>query len=457
MTGHIEAGAANETFDLLRAWTLLARLSPLPRNDRVISAMDKRLLILAGGMFAVGADSFVVAGVLRQVSASFGVSVALAGQMVTLYALSYAALSPVIAAAAAHWPRKRLLLAGLAVLVIGNVATALAQSIEVVLMSRLLAGLGAAMFSPTATAAGASLVSQERRGQALAIVIAGLSSATALGAPLGTFIGGWLDWRATMWFVAAVAMGVAWRLRAVPTPPPVSLARRLAPLRDARVLRTLATTWLAFSGLFLVYTYIGSIFDRVTGGDARVLAGLLLIWGVAGTVGNLVAGRLTDRFGSRALINAAIVIVALDFALLPWTSTSLTAAASALVVWGVCGWGLLVPQQHRLISIMPAAAPLLLGLNSAAIYTGVSMSGFIGGAAITWFDRHALGLVGAAFITVALLVAEWAHRRIAQTGRWPALDLETTGDVEVRKTDLRRRESLAATNEIPILQGVSAK
>ena len=380
--------------------------------------MDRRLVVLASGMFAVGTDSFVVAGLLHQVSVCFGVSVALAGQMVTFYALSYAVLSPVIAAAAAHWPRKRLLLTGLAVFVLGNVATALAPSIKIVLMSRLLAGLGAAMFAPTATAAGASLVSPERRGQALAIVVAGLTSATALGSPLGTFIGGWLDWRATMWFVAAVAAlaatGVAWYLRDVPTPPPVSLARRLAPLGDARVQRTLLTTWLAYSGLFLVYTYVGSTFDRATGSDARVLAGLLLLWGLAATVGNLVAGRLTDHFGNRAVLNASIGIAALDFALLPWTSASLATAAPALVVWGVCGWGMLVPQQHRLISIMPTAAPLLLGLNTAAIYIGVSMSGLIGGAAIIWFDRHALGLVGATFIAIALLVAEWAHWRIAR-------------------------------------------
>jgi MFS transporter, DHA1 family, inner membrane transport protein len=380
--------------------------------------MDKRLLVLASGMFAVGTDSFVVAGVLHQISASFGVSVALAGQMVTLYALSYAVLSPVIAAAAAHWPRKRLLLSGLAVFVLGNVVTALAQSIEVVLMSRLLAGLGAAMFSPTATAAGASLVPPERRGQALAIVIAGFTGATALGSPLGTFIGGWLDWRATMWFVAGVAvltaMGVAWNLRDVPTPPAVSLARRFAPLGDPRVLRTLLTTWLAYSGLFIVYTYIAATFDRATGGEARVLAGLLLLYGVAATVGNLVAGWLTDRFGGRAVLNVSVAIVALDFALLPWTSTSLATAAPALVVWGIGGWALHIPQQHRLISINPGAAPLLLGLNSAAIYIGLSMSGLIGGAAITWLDRHSLGLIGAALLTLSLLVAEWAHRYIEQ-------------------------------------------
>jgi MFS transporter, DHA1 family, inner membrane transport protein len=397
--------------------------------------MERGLLVLACGMFAIGTDSFVVAGVLDQISKSFDVSVALAGQMVTLYALSFALLSPVIAAAAAHWPRKRLLLAGLAIFVVANVVTAIAPTIELVLASRLLAGLGAAMFSPTATAAGASLVPPERRGRALAIVVAGLSSATALGAPLGTFIGGLFDWRATMWFVAAIgalgAAGVAWRLPKIPTPPAVSLAQRVEPLGDARVLLTLLTTLLAYAGLFLVYTFIGSSFDRATGGDARVLAGLLLLWGVAATVGNLAAGQLTDHFGSRRIINWAIGIVAVDFALLPLTSASLATAIPALVIWGLCGWGLFVPQQHRLINITPAAAPLLLGLNSAALYVGVSTAGLIGGATIAWLDRHSLGLVGAGFIAVSLLVAELAQRRIARPP--DGQDLPVTATIGIRR------------------------
>jgi len=386
--------------------------------------MDKRLLFLASGMFAIGTDSFVVAGILASVAASLNVSVALAGQMVTIYALSYAVLSPVVAAAAANWPRKRLLLAGLAVFIAGNAITAIAPSIELVLASRFLAGLGAAMFSPTATASGASLVPPEQRGRALAIVIAGLSSATALGAPMGTFIGGLLDWRATMWFVSAVGtlafIGVAWKLPDISSPPPVSLKVRLAPLADARVLLTLATTWLVYGGLFLVYTYIGLSFDRATGGNGRVLALLLLLWGVAATVGNLVAGRLTDRFGSRNIVNVSIALLVVDFVLLPWSSATLPTAAVALLVWGLFGWGMLVPQQHRLISITPSAAPLLLGLNSAAIYIGVSMSGLIGGAAISMLDAHKLGLVGAVLIALGLVAAESAYRLISRPAALPA-------------------------------------
>lgn len=386
--------------------------------------MDRRLLVLALGMFAIGTDSFVIAGILPMVAKSLNVTVAVSGQMVTLFALSYAVLSPVVAAFAARRPRKQLLLAALGVFVIANVLTAVAPTLELLLASRMIAGLGAAMFSPTATAVAASLVPAEQRGRALAIVIAGLSSATALGAPIGTVLGGFGDWRLTMWFVAALgvaaAIGVWVLLPAVPSPLAVSLRQRLAPLADSRVALTLFTTLAAYAGLFVVYTYIGVVFDRATGGDGTVLALLLFMWGFAATVGNLTAGRLTDQFGSRRIINVAIVVAAADFALMPWTSAHLSTAMVAIVVWGLCGWGLLVPQQHRLIDIAPAAAPLLMGLNSAALYFGVSASGVIGAAGITFFDKYNLGLVGAVLIAIAFVAAELAYRRIARRVVSPA-------------------------------------
>lgn len=378
--------------------------------------MDRRLLALAAGMFAVGTDSFVVAGILLQVAKSLDVSIAAAGQMVTVYALSYALLSPVIAAVATHWPRKRLLLAGLGIFILGNAITAMAPTLGWVLASRFIAGLGAAMYSPTASAAAAAISPPEKRAQALAVVIAGLSSATALGSPLGTFIGGLGDWRDTLWFVTAVgvaaAVAVYVMLPAIAALPSASLRQRLAPLRDWRVTLTLLTTLSAYAGLFSVYTYMGVSFDRATAGRPEVLAGLMLLWGGAATAGNLTAGRLTDRFGSRLIINSAIAILVADFLTLPWSSASLPTAAIALIIWGVCGWGLVVPQQARLISIAPAVAPLLLGLNSAALYVGVSAAGVIGATGIAIFDRHLLGMIAAVPIVLAFAFALLADRKI---------------------------------------------
>lgn len=93
-----------------------------------------------------------------------------------------------------------------------------------------------------------------------------------------------------------------------------------------------------------------------------------------------------------------------------WATTQLWSTALVTVVWGMCGWGLLVPQQHRLISLSPSAAPLLLGLNSAALYVGVSISGVIGGAAIILLDPHQLGVIGAALLAVSLVIARQAYR-----------------------------------------------
>jgi predicted MFS family arabinose efflux permease len=376
--------------------------------------MDRRLLMLAFGMFAMGTDNFVVAGILPSVAASLHTTVSLSGQMVTVYALTYAAMAPVIAAIAAGWPRKLLLVSALGIFVVGNAITALASDLDTVLFSRALAGLGAAMFSPTALGVTALLAAPERRGRALATVTAGLAGATALGAPIGTFIGGFGSWRATLWFVALlglVAMIGVWAiLRSVPEPARITLRQRLAPVRDARVALTLLTSLFAFGGFLMVYTYLGAVLDRVAGGDGRILAGMLLVWGVAATVGNSLAGRLVDRFDNRSIINAGLCVGIINFCALPWTSAYVTTTLIALTIWGLVGWGLLVPQQHRLVKLAPQVAPLLLALNNTATYGGLACSGALGGFVLLFIDARYLSIVGAGLIAVALVLAEAAHR-----------------------------------------------
>jgi predicted MFS family arabinose efflux permease len=372
------------------------------------------LLVLALGTFAIGTDAYVVAGILPAVARSFDVSIGAAGQLVTVYSFAYAVLTPVMAVLTAHWPRRRVLLAGLAVFIAGNILTAAQTIFGLALFSRAVAGLGAAMVTPTAGATAAVLVAPERRGLALAIVIAGLSGATALGAPIGTLVGSAGDWRLTMWFVAGLgvfaAIGIFFLLPAVPPAPSLPLSKRLAPLRDARVTTTLATTFFIAFGAFLIYTYMSAVFDRATGGDSARLAALLSIWGVAATVGNLAGGSLTDRLGNRLVIILAMALLALDFALMPWAGARFAGAAAAIALWGVCGWGFLVAQQHRLVGVAPALSPILLGLNASAIYLAVSASGAAGALIMRWLPAHDLPLVSTALVLSGSVGAELAHR-----------------------------------------------
>jgi predicted MFS family arabinose efflux permease len=274
------------------------------------------------------------------------------------------------------------------------------------------------MFAPTALGVAASLAKPEQRGRALSVVTAGLAGATALGSPIGTFVGGFGGWRSTLWFVAALGLvamvGVWLMLRSVSTPPRIGLRARLAPIGDARVALALATNLFANGGLLMVYTYVGLVLDRATGGDGRILATLLLCWGVAATGGNLLSGRLVDRFGSRVVMNVALAVAAVNFCAMPWTSAHLPSAVFSLVVWGLCGWGVIVPQQHRLVKIAPEIAPLLLALNNTATYGGLACSSVLGGMVLLFVDRHDLSLVGAGMIGIALVLAELTHLSIAR-------------------------------------------
>ncbi|MEU3912564.1 MFS transporter [Streptomyces sp. NPDC029721] len=379
--------------------------------------MHRPLLILATAMFAIGTDSFVIAGILPDAAHSLHVPLGTAGWLLTAYALTYALLGPLMATLTTRWPRRTLFLTGFTLFTTGNLLTAYVPVFAIALTARALAGLGGAMITPAAVAAATALAPPERRGRAIATVMTGLSAATALGSPLGTAIASLTDnWRTTMLFVTALgllaAAGTALYLPTLPTPPTVPLRTRLTPLTDHRIGLTLLTTLLAYTGLYTVYSFIGPSLDRTTHDNSTTLAALLLVWGLAATAGTLTSGTLTDRYGSRRIINTTLTLAAINFALLPWTSAHLPTALAALTLWGLCGWGLLAPQTHRLITTLPTAAPLLTGLASAAVYVGVAIAPLAGQAGLTRLGPHWLGPVGAALITLALIAAEAAHTAI---------------------------------------------
>jgi MFS transporter, DHA1 family, inner membrane transport protein len=378
--------------------------------------METRLLVLALGMFAIGTDGFVMAGVLPELANSFHVSISVAGQVTTAYALSYALLAPTVAAIAGNLPRKMLMLSGLTIFVAANLATAAAHSFGFAIAMRLVTGLGAAMFAPTASGAGVLLVPPERRGFALSVIIGGLTTATALGSPMGSLIGALGDWRWTMIFVSSLGLvaflGVTAFLSNIPTPPAVDLAKRLAPLRDSRVVLTLMTTLLSMGGFFTVYTYFSVVFDRAVGGSPLVFGALLVAWGVAGTFGNLFAGRLVDRLGARKVLLMVLTLAAADMASFAWTGANLGTAVAAIVIWGVFSWSVQAPQQSRLVALQPALAPVVLGLNNTGTYLGVTSAGIIGALGIQTIGAHNLGIVGAVLVLFALAACEFATWRI---------------------------------------------
>ncbi|MFC7722363.1 MFS transporter [Nonomuraea recticatena] len=258
----------------------------------------RQLIPLSMALFAVGTDGFIIAGLLPQIAADLDVSVAVAGQLVTAFALAFAVSAPILGALTSGMDRRAALLLALAIFVVGNAATAMGPNYEIVIIARVVTAMGAGLIGAAAFSAAAAIAPEQRRGRALAFVMGGLTLAIAFGLPAGTLIGG-ADWRLTLWAVAALgvvaAAGVTVALGPISLPA-VTLRDRLAPLREIRVFGMLAVTVLTLAGTHVLYTYISPAVAGATGGSATSLTVVLLAWGVGNMVGNMAAGRLADRF-----------------------------------------------------------------------------------------------------------------------------------------------------------------
>lgn len=365
--------------------------------------------VLALGSFAIGTDTFVVAGVLRRLGSDLHVSLVEAGQLVTVFAVTFGVLAPVLAAVTARVARRTLLLGALALFAAANVGSALAPGFAVLLATRALAAAGAALYTPVAAAAAVTLVVPERRGRALAVVLGGTTAATVLGVPVGTYVGNAVGWQGSFGLVAVLA-AIAWavlaaRLPALPTPPIATLQARVAVLADRRVLGVIATTVLLFLGGFTVYTYVGQVVAENTGVTGTGLTWLLVVFGVFGVAGNALGGRLTDRFGPDVVLLGGLLVFAVALLVVPVATRSLPGTVAVLAVWALSAWSLTVPQQHRLVAIAPQAAQVAIGLNSAAVFLGIGAAGAFGGLALAHVAAPELGYVGGAVVLVAWAVA----------------------------------------------------
>jgi len=383
------------------------------------------LVWLALGTFATGTESFMIAALLPGLSADLAVSVTAAGQLMTVFALTYALSSPVLAAATAGIERRKLLLAAMAAFALANFVAASAATYWQLMAARVLLAAAAGLYVPSASGLAGAVVSPQRRGMALAIVMGGTSSAVALGVPLGAIIGHALGWRATfvgVGILAAVAIvglalglprGVGARL-ATPT-----LRERIAVVRRPPVLVGLLITTLWATGAYTAYTYLAPYLVEVTGIAPAQVGLVLLVWGLAAVMGIFGGGALTDRIGARAVIAPALTLLALALATLSVGPHLLTGHALlvvtlvAITTWGVAGWGFSPSQQTRLLEIGGlGVAPIALSLNASFMYLGFSLGAALGSLTLLLHGAlTSLGLVGALCELAALAVMWLATSR----------------------------------------------
>ena len=363
-----------------------------------------RLGTLAFALFVVGTNAFVVAGVLPAIGDSLSVTPTLVSYAISAYAILVAVLAPAFSMLLAHIPPERVMAAGMLTFAVGTGVSAMAPTYPVFFIARALAGIGAAALVPLATALAPRLAEPGRQGRAMAVVALGFTLAVALGSPVGTGLAEITNWRVAIGGLAVLGaflgLSMATLLRGVPTNPKVSLAARMSVLTDARVVMGVVAIMMMIMSFNLIYVFSSEVTSAVTGGDGAILALLLLVFGLAGAVGNQLGGWLIDTWGDLRTMRIALVVEIGAFLLMLLTLESLAGTALVFALWGVSGFASVVALQHRLASLRPENSAIVLSWYSTGMYVGISLAPVIGAAVL--LDHGPLGLAVSAAIAAAI-------------------------------------------------------
>lgn len=375
------------------------------------------LVALAVGAFGIGVTEFAPMGMLPNIAQDLGVSIPAAGLLVSAYALGVLLGAPLMTLTTGKIPRRSLLIGLMAIFTLGNVMSALASGYYDLLFARVVTSLNHGAFFGVGSIVAASVVAPDKRAGAVAAMFTGLTLATIGGVPLATWFGELLGWRTAFWGISGlgvVTMAALWfALPNLPLAKSEGVLAEIKVLGRGPVLAALALTVVGSSAMFTVFTYIVPILSSETHASTAFITGMLVLFGVGLTLGNMWGGKSADRSIDRTLIVSlsVLILVLLAFTILMrWP----VPAAMSILIWGIASFAVVPPLQMRVMEAAKGAPNLASAVNIGAFNLGNAIGAAVGGAVINaGLGYPAISLAGAAMAGLGLLMVltfAWGSR-----------------------------------------------
>lgn len=367
------------------------------------------LLALAVSAFAIGTTEFISVGLLPLISKDLDISLTTAGLTVSLYALGVTVGAPVLTALTSRMPRKSLLLWIMIVFIIGNGIAASATSVTVLLIARVISAFSHGVFMSIGSTIAADLVPEDKRASAISIMFTGLTVATITGVPFGTFLGQQLGWRFA--FIAIVVIGIiGFIANSILIPSDLrkgtrtSIQDHVKLITNSRLLLIFLITALGYGGTFVVFTYLSPLLQSVTGYKQGTIALILLVYGVAIAVGNMIGGKLANKNPIGSLFYM-FIIQAIILLLLTFTAPFKVVGLITIILMGVFAFmnvpGLQVYVVMLAERYVPSAVDVASAMNIAAFNAGIAIGSYLGG-----IVADSIGLIHTAWIgSIMVMIA----------------------------------------------------
>lgn len=374
------------------------------------------LLALAISAYAIGTTEFISVGLLPLIAENLHISVTTAGLTVTLYALGVTFGAPVLTSLTMGMSRKSLLLAIMVVFIAGNSLAAASGSIGVLLTARVLSALSHGVFMSIASTIAADLVPENKRASAISMMFSGLTVAIVTGVPLGTWIGQQMGWRAAFVTIAVIGLVAlianlilipASLRKGVPTP----VREQVKLVTNGKLLLAFAITAFGYGGTFVVFTYLSPLLHEITGFAESTVAVILLIYGVAIAIGNVIGGKVANRRPLKALF-LMFILQAIVLLVLMVTAPFKVAGLITIFFMGLLAFmnvpGLQIYVVMLAERFAPGAKDVASAVNIAAFNAGIAIGAYLGGVVTDSLGLIHTTWIGAVMVLAAVLLTGWS-------------------------------------------------
>ena len=335
-------------------------------------------------LFLMGTDLFVVSPLLPFISEAYNVSSAIAGWMVTVFAVTYAIAAPFFGWLSDKNGRRALITFGLVLFFISNILTAFAPSFFLLIVSRILSGLSVASITPLIYAIIGDIAPPNRTGTWLSIVVSGHLTALWAGAPFGTLLEHFLGWRSVFVVMAIIGAMLAivnfstWKYT-----PKSDLTRNPIGGSLLRILGSVSVTTFWAISMYALYVYLGASLYSENGFLSTQIGLAITFYGIGAVLGSLISGQLTDRFGERNISKVTLIFLSLIFMCLGIFFSSGDWIYLFLFLWALVGYAGFTSYQARLAVEYPNERGIVMAWNNTALYIGITIGSMVGGYVIT--------------------------------------------------------------------------
>ena len=363
---------------------------------------------LAFGTFTMVTSEFLPIGLLPSIAQDLGASDGAAGLSVTIPGVVAAIAAPMLVVASGNLDRRSMLLMLTGLLVVSNLVVAGAPSLPIMLVGRLLLGVSVGGFWGFGAALAGRLVAPHSGGRAVTVVFAGISIGTVLGMPAGTLLGHAMGWRAVFMVAAGlsglVLVGQILLLPKLPVLQSSRLHDLLAVFSIPQARIGLICVMLVILGHFMAYTYITPFLEERAGVPAALISLVLLAYGTAGFIGNLVAGALVQR-SVRTVLAAFALLLAGALLVISVVGTGTPTAATLIVIWGFAFGGLPICLQTWMFRAAPNTLAGISAVFVSVFQVALACGALLGGLVVNGIGLSAtMAIGGAAALASAIVI-----------------------------------------------------